>query len=191
MNDSSNNSCVLKKSDFQRRWYDSIPHLAQAIDDVEQLPPYLQQAVVQSLNDYIDHYRHYRKTHQVSVGISKIMGLYSASRRSRWYDSRPKTRRAFNMMATVPIKVLAIFSLQITSISGVIASRVGGEESITRQDLTEEVTTILRDTYSTLTEDPRGLKVTDSRKDGVQTALQGVMVLRSNNPLWSYPNQAP
>ncbi len=160
--DHLNNTSGHRKSELKRRWYDSIPNLPQAIDGVEKLPPYIEQTVIQSLNDYIDHYRRYQKTHQVSVGVTKIMGLYNASRRSRWYDQKPKTRRAFNMMATIPPKILAIFSLQVLGISDVVIFRVNGSEPVTRQDLTNEVSTILRETYATLTEDSRGLKITDS-----------------------------
>ncbi len=172
------------KSGLKRRWYDSVPNLSQAIDSIEKQPPYIQQAVVQSLNDYIDHYRRYRKAHHVSVGVTKIMGLYNSSRRGRWYDTKPKSRRAFNMMATVPAKVLSIFSLQVIGISDVVSLRANASEPVTRQDLTEEVNTILRSTYSTLTEGSRGMKITDtSTEDEAVTKTKTAEPVKRVDPL--------
>lgn len=93
-----------KLSGHQRRWYDAIPNLAQAVNISQALPQEVQVIIARCLNETIDQHRKNRRAdkYAFSLGGSRTLGLYRASYRRRWYDPNPSMHRAFNLMSSIP-----------------------------------------------------------------------------------------
>lgn len=104
-----------KASGHQRRWYDEIPNLSQAIHISQALPPEVQGIIARCLNEAIDEHRKNRRTdkYAYSQGGSRALGLYRASYRRRWYDPDPLTHRAFNLMRSIPDPYLEAMATRI------------------------------------------------------------------------------
>ncbi|MBX2860609.1 MAG: hypothetical protein KTR14_05210 [Vampirovibrio sp.] len=147
------------------RWYDAVPKMAQAIKLTKQLPPEIQGVIAKHLNDCIDHHRRLRRNSGASsVGVSsaRIMGLYKASDKHRWFDGTPSLHRAFTMMSTVPEEVLEVFATRVVEIALYIHEQETKRLSY-GQDLVKEVDSILKDAYVMLTEDSKSIKVVDRK----------------------------
>lgn len=102
---------------FNRRWYDGISNMTLAILVSQKLPPEIQVLIAKNLNGVIDDCRRQQK-HNLKLAISvgphnRVLGLYKAGERQRWYDPDPKLHRALNFMGTVPELLLAEFAGRI------------------------------------------------------------------------------
>jgi hypothetical protein len=99
----------------QRRWYDEIPNLAQAIHISQALPQDVQAVIARCLNEAIEEHRKNRRAdkHAYSLGGRRVLGLYRASYRRRWYDPNPLTHRAFNLMSSMPDSYLEALAARI------------------------------------------------------------------------------
>lgn len=102
---------------YNRRWYDGISNMTLAILVSQKLPPEIQVLIAKNLNGVIDDCRKQQK-HNLKQAISvgphhRVLGLYKAGERQRWYDPDPKLHRALNFMGTVPELVLAEFAGRI------------------------------------------------------------------------------
>lgn len=104
-----------KASGHQRRWYDEIPNLAQAIHISQALPQEVQGIIARCLNEAIEEHRKNRRAdkYAYSLGGSRALGLYRASYRRRWYDPNPLTHRAFNLMSSMPDAYLEALAMRI------------------------------------------------------------------------------
>lgn len=145
-----------------RRWYDSVPNVAHAVHLTGQLPESIQAVIAKNLNDYIDYYRNSRRSdrNHLSVGVPKILGLYNAAYRKRWYDPNPLVRRAFTMMATVPESVLGVFAHRVVSISSFVNNKQMGEGKFNALEVAHEVDSILKNAYVSITQESDGIKLT-------------------------------
>lgn len=98
-----------------RRWYDNISNMTMALHVSRQLPREIQLIIAHHLNDAINDYRKMRRSDKnaISLGSQRVLGLYKASDRQRWYDPTPQIHRAFTMMPTVPELFLSEFAGRI------------------------------------------------------------------------------
>jgi hypothetical protein len=108
-----------------RRWYDTIHNMTQAVHITKDLPIEIQELIVQSLNEAIDGQRKSRRTdkYAISIGPGRVLGLHGASRGRRWYDGNAQTFRAFNFMAVVADAYLAAWASRILSVSSHVNSK--------------------------------------------------------------------
>ena len=134
---------------YNRRWYDQIDHMTLAMLLSQNLPPEVQILIAKNLNDAIDGYRRAAKhnTKQaITVGQMKVLGIYKASKRIRWYDPDQRLSRAFNFMGTLPDIYLSEFAIRILQVAHYTLSR---QDSVIYQpnqpDLTKTVVSILDD----------------------------------------------
>ncbi|MDX2084062.1 MAG: hypothetical protein SFZ03_01570 [Candidatus Melainabacteria bacterium] len=102
-----------------KRWYDHIEDLNQSLSLMKDLPVDVQLLVANHLNTVIN--QHLRKTRGGltdirNIGITKILGLYNASNRRRWYDRKPAVRRALTMMVTLSEETLQEFATRLSHI---------------------------------------------------------------------------
>lgn len=97
---------------YHRRWYDQIGNMTMAVHLSRQLPPEIRVMIARNLNEAIDDYRRIKRKDQgeVSLGAPRVLGLYKAGFRLRWYDPIPELHRAFNLMTTVPERFLSEFA---------------------------------------------------------------------------------
>jgi hypothetical protein len=106
-----------------RRWYDNVANLGKAIQMTQDLPPQVQQMISRHLIDCIEYFRKTRRGQVNSLGASRVLGLYNAVRRDRWYDPTPMLRRAYTMMATVPDNTLSKFATQVVDVVSLVVYR--------------------------------------------------------------------
>ena len=101
------------------RWYDQIGDMALALHLSRDLPPEIQSLIAQRLNEAIDEYRRRMRSDRnaMSLGQHRVLGLYKASQRNRWYDPHPDLYRAFNLMRTIPDGVLNELASRIVQLN--------------------------------------------------------------------------
>jgi hypothetical protein len=131
-----------------KRWYDRVEHLPQALNLVRELPADMQGLICRHLNDLINYNLHKQRGlgDIRNVGITKILGLYNASYRRRWYDPNPTMRRAFTMMVTIPEDTLSDFAARMVLIGEyVLANRHRLAPTANQPSLIVEVDRWLKD----------------------------------------------
>lgn len=151
-------SSFYRKS-INRRWYDKILGLAETVELTQHFPAGIQNSIIRTLTDTIEHYRYLRKTHQYNLGITKVTGLFNAAKRSRWYDKNPKLRRTFNMMVVIPNAPLSQIAKQVITIAKML--NIENQEHLlpNTQKIEQQADSLLKQTYYTFVEDPLGLRV--------------------------------
>lgn len=144
-----------------RRWYDHVANLTMAIHLSRALPPGIQKLVAKNLNHYIDTYRRMSRADKnaVSLGIPRVLGLYKASYRNRWYDDTlPELHRAFTMMTTVPEKFLSEFALRVINVANYVDDQRSGGR-LSENAVVDTVDSILNQSYVSLAESDEGFRV--------------------------------
>lgn len=116
-------------SKYNRRWYDGISNMTLALLMSQNFPPEIQVLIAKNLNGVIDDCRRQSK-HNLKQAISvgpyhRVLGLYKAGTRQRWYDPDPKLHRAINFMGTVPEPVLEEFAGRILQVGRYIEEQKG------------------------------------------------------------------
>lgn len=100
-------------TEYSRRWYDHIGRVTLLLLLSEKLPTAVRGYLAADLSTLIDHTRQEQQSNlrdPLSMGAEKILGLYRAARRRRWYDATPETHRAFNRMSALPPALLEAFA---------------------------------------------------------------------------------
>ncbi len=137
-----------RQPSHNRRWYDQIDQMTMAVHISRELPSEIQALIARSLNEAIDTNRRNRRTDKsaISIGYSRMLGLYKASNGRRWYDPNPLTSRAFNFMSTVPDSYLAELAGRILVVGQYVEQQRQGLPVVSnRLSLTGQVQGILRD----------------------------------------------
>jgi len=169
-----------------RRWTDQVDLLSQAVDITRYFPGPIQNTLIEVLDDTIAHYRRLRKNHQQSIGVSKILGLFQASKRARWYDAHPRLRRSFNMMALIPAEPLSHFAGQIMAIGKLLDIQQSDifftNDIRINSQLAQEAETLLKKTYFTFVQDPQGIRMVHGNPEEqpqAPTGRDGVIIVPS------------
>ena len=146
---------------YSRRWYDQIAHMTLAIHMSRELPDGIQKLVAKNLNQYIDTYRRMSRADKnaVSLGVPRVLGLYRASYRNRWYDSTlPDIHRAFTMMTTVPERFLSEYAQRVIDVANYVEhQRTDGR--LSDHAIVDTVDGILNQSYVSLAESEEGFRV--------------------------------
>jgi hypothetical protein len=108
-----------------RRWYDTIHNMTQAVHITRDLPVEIQALIAKNLNEVIDGQRKNRRTdkYAVSIGSDRVLGLHLASHGRRWYDANSQTFRAFNFMAAITDAYLVAWASRILIVSSQVNSK--------------------------------------------------------------------
>lgn len=108
-----------------RRWYDAISHMTLAVHISRTLPLEVRQLIARNLNETIDESRKRSRNDKVavSIGQQRVMGLYKAGRKQRWYDPEADLHRAFNFMSVIPELYLSEFAARILKIGHYIETQ--------------------------------------------------------------------
>lgn len=142
-----------------RRWYDDVPALSRAIHISRSLPEGIRAMIARHLNEYIEAHRHLSRnaTYALSLGSQRVMGMYRAASRRRWYDAEPTLHRAYTMMGSMPPWFLADFAKRILEMAQFLEIQeqqqrwsfgVGDTGSIAEDILMENVVTLVEDSNS-------------------------------------------
>lgn len=106
-----------------RRWYDTITNVTSAVHISKHLPEPVRKLVGQNLEEHISDYRSSTRKDRkaISLGATKILGLYKAGYRKRWYDQAgTHLTRAFNMMSVIPEHFLSEYATRILDVASYI-----------------------------------------------------------------------
>ena len=93
-----------------RRWYDSHLETSRTLKLLEKLSEEEKEALSQSLITIVnqikdfhrDDYDDETKEPPLSLGISRVIGLYQSSHGRRWYDKADNSGFAMKAMSTLP-----------------------------------------------------------------------------------------
>ncbi len=140
----------------RRRWYDDVSNMTMAIHLSKELPENIQGVIARNLNYYIDTYRRLNKGNRdgISIGVPRVLGLYKASDRKRWYDPDVGLYRAFNMMISVPDIFLEQYAERILEITRFIEEQRLHNLSFNPVLLTSDIENFLKQSQFQFREDP-------------------------------------
>lgn len=84
-----------------KRWYDRDPRMAQILDILKDLPENSQTEFARVLMQLINILRKSKKNNgsQLSIGKNKVLGMYKAFNRRRWYDQSTSLMNSLNTLS--------------------------------------------------------------------------------------------
>jgi hypothetical protein len=130
-----------------RRWYDHISNMTLAIHASSQLPTEIRGIIARNLSETINEHRYRLRGHNnpvVSLGQTRILGLFKAARKLRWYDPEPTLHRAFTLMSTIPEESLTDFATRLLQIKQYVDAQQEHFIFYHEQLLAETVEALLR-----------------------------------------------
>lgn len=92
-----------------KRWYDRDSRIKKMIHVIETLPAESQDDIAYTLIQFVNFYRQNRNEIElpVSIGKYKVLGLYKAYNKRRWYDKNYSLMSAMNILSTLPVEECA------------------------------------------------------------------------------------
>ncbi|MDD3012174.1 MAG: hypothetical protein PHC34_00535 [Candidatus Gastranaerophilales bacterium] len=96
----------MSEDDSIKRWYDNDLSMNRVLNLMKNLPEHIQEELAVTLIQFANLIRKNRKIEEnaLSIGTSKVLGLYKASNKRRWYDKNPTLMSAMNILNTLPPK---------------------------------------------------------------------------------------
>lgn len=88
-----------------KRWYDKDPRMAQILAILEHMPDETKEEFASVLIKLINIIKK-NKTNDLgltSLGKNRVLGLYKAFRKRRWYDHTPGLMYALNVLSTLDL----------------------------------------------------------------------------------------
>ena len=152
----------MEPRQHHKRWYDHIANVSHAVYISKQLPEPVQDIIARNLNEYIDTYRHLARNDKnaISLGASRVLGLYKAKYGHRWYDPNIKLSRAFNMMAIVPEHFLSEYADRVIQVANYVIRRQQQEQQpIHLPEVASTVKTMLDQSFVSLREAEGGFRL--------------------------------
>jgi hypothetical protein len=94
---------VEMEENQKNRWYDKDPRMSEILDLIKDLSDEDQEELAVNLIKYINIIRKNRKEleNTLSIGKSRVLGLYKAYNKRRWYDKSSSLMSAMNILATL------------------------------------------------------------------------------------------
>jgi len=94
----------MPKEDSKNRWYDNDSGMNRVLNLMKNLPENIQEDLAATLIQFANLIRKDRKIEEsaLSIGKDKVLGLYKASNKRRWYDQNPTLMSAMNILSTLP-----------------------------------------------------------------------------------------
>lgn len=91
-----------------RRWYDQDIRVAKFLRLIEQVPEKAQEELSQMIIEFVNLIRKTNEENKdnnfVSLGKERVLGLYQAANKRRWYDKKPELKSAMNTLSTLQIE---------------------------------------------------------------------------------------
>ncbi len=88
-----------------RRWYDQDVRVARFLRLIEQVPGDAQEEISQMIIEFVNLIRKTNEENKddnfVSLGKERVLGLYQAFNKRRWYDKKPELRSAMTTLSTL------------------------------------------------------------------------------------------
>jgi len=96
----------MTEEDSKHRWYDNDSGMDRVLNLMQNLPENIQEELAVTLIQFANLIRKNRKIEEntLSIGTAKVLGLYKASNKRRWYDKNPTLMSAMNILNTLPPK---------------------------------------------------------------------------------------
>lgn len=94
----------MQEEDLNGRWYDNDTGMDRVLNLMKDLPENIQEDLALTLIQFANLIRKNRKVEEetLSIGKNKVLGLYKASNKRRWYDKNPSLMSAMNILSTLP-----------------------------------------------------------------------------------------
>ncbi|EKE03224.1 MAG: hypothetical protein ACD_20C00234G0046 [uncultured bacterium] len=92
--------CILSN-----RWYDEDSKMVDTLGVIQSLSKYEQEELGIILIQLVNLLRKNRNEDAIpiSIGKDRVLGLYKASNKRRWYDKHPVLMSAMNTLSTLPV----------------------------------------------------------------------------------------
>ncbi len=91
-----------------RRWYDQDIRVAKFLRLIEQIPEEAQEEISQMIIEFVNLIRKTNEANKddnfISLGKERILGLYQAANKRRWYDKKPELKSAMNTLSTLQVE---------------------------------------------------------------------------------------
>jgi len=89
-----------------KRWYDKDPRMSQILDILENMPEESKVEFARILMSLINILRKDKKNSDapLSLGKSKVLGLYKAFNKRRWYDQSHSLMHSLNILSTLELE---------------------------------------------------------------------------------------
>ncbi|MEI7474242.1 MAG: hypothetical protein WCK67_05625 [bacterium] len=89
---------------MNNRWYDSNPKTNQLLGLLNKIPLEIQDELSKMIINFVNLYRKNRSPEEtpISIGKERVLGMYQASNKRRWYDSNAALLSTMNIIATLP-----------------------------------------------------------------------------------------
>lgn len=86
------------------RWYDKDPKMIEVLKYVQKLTREEQDELAVTLIQLVNMLRQSRNEDEIpiSIGKTRVLGLYKSSNKRRWYDKKSTLRSAMNIFSTLP-----------------------------------------------------------------------------------------
>lgn len=102
---------------MKRRWYDKITNIDSILKYIQEMDQESKEALITNLIESTSLIKNSNKEgskSSVSLGADKILNLYKAQNKRRWYDIKPELATIMNTIYTLPEGdfVVVIESLQ-------------------------------------------------------------------------------
>lgn len=180
MNDDSSRQNGRHKS----RWYDQIGEMTLALHVSKQLPPEIQSVIAKNLNEAIDECRKLRRNDRnaVSLGAHRVLGLYKAGNRKRWYDPNPQLHRGLNLMSTVPDTYIAAFADRILRVGDYMREQQVYLEYGAQALLADTVEGILREAVVQVEAGDDGIRLVSGGKPRNGNGARSILTLPQDKP---------
>jgi hypothetical protein len=94
----------MQEENLNNRWYDNETGMNRVLNLMRDLPENIQEDLALTLIQFANLIRKNRKIEDdtLSIGKNKVLGLYKASQKRRWYDKNPTLMSAMNILNTLP-----------------------------------------------------------------------------------------
>jgi len=94
----------MQEENFNNRWYDNETAMNKVLNLMKDLPENIQEELALTLIQFANLIRKSKQIDEdtLSIGKDKVLGLYKASNKRRWYDKNPTLMSAMNILNTLP-----------------------------------------------------------------------------------------
>ncbi len=89
----------------KKRWYDTKETTLSAIELLKELDPVSQKIISTDIVNIANSLKSIRKEQEIvplSLGLSRVLGLYQTNNSRRWYDKSKHLDLAFKTISTLP-----------------------------------------------------------------------------------------
>jgi hypothetical protein len=95
---------LMQNEDLKDRWYDKNSRMSEVLSFICDLPENEQEELGITIIKLVNVLRRSRKEDEIpiSIGKDRVLGLYKAFNKRRWYDQNSTLMSAMNILKTLP-----------------------------------------------------------------------------------------